>query len=203
MCQCKSCHEKQVYEAKEKEIHSCPLTKHDGQHLSGLLLPRVHAPEARVVDLKMRHRPQQRMRSSIGQLLHLAAQPHWALTMLLLFAVFLCPLLFSPAILFLLLPFLAPLLLQLQLGAAARGVAHAAEVLCVYWWQHRVLHWTRLWPLAPQAPGEEARLGGSARLNALLQAGRRQTVGFSWQRCSDRAIKATMLKYQMTGAWRQ
>lgn len=144
-------------------LRQSPLTKHNGQHLSGLFLPCVHAPESWIVVMRMRHRPQWRVCSSIGQILHLAAHPDRRLSML------------AVPLRLLLLP---SLLLQIQLGATAGGVADAAAVVCVHLGQHRVLHRSRLWPFAPQAPWQQAGLGGIWGLYTLLSGQKR---GDYWQ----------------------
>lgn len=118
-------------------IISSSLTKNNRQHLSRLLLPCVHAPESRVEGVGMVRRAQRGVRLPVGQVLHLAAHPDGGLLAL--------------ASLRPLLPLLAALLLQVQLGAAAGGVADAAAVLGVHRGQHGVLHGPRLRAFAPQA----------------------------------------------------
>lgn len=125
-------------------LRQSPLTKHNSQHLSGLFLPGVHALESRIVNMSERNRPQWRVRSSIGQILHLTAHPDRRLHIL----VALPCLLISPS-----------LRLHIQLGAAAGGVADAAVVLWVHWGQHRVLHRSRPWAFAPQASRQQVGLG--------------------------------------------
>lgn len=118
---------------------ACPtvwslLTENDGQHLSGLFLPSMHAPESWIVGMRMRHRPQRCVCPPVRQILHLAAHPDRRLFLLAAFR-----------------PLLPSLLVQIQLGAAAGGMANAAAVLRVHWGQHGVLYWSRFRAFAPQA----------------------------------------------------
>lgn len=99
----------------------------------------MHAPEARVEGVGRVHWAQRRVRPPVGQLLHLAAHPDGALL-----AVALLPH-------FLLLHLLVALLLQVQLGAAAGGMADTAAVLRVHRGQYGVFHGPCLRAFAPQA----------------------------------------------------
>lgn len=123
---------------------SSSLTQNNRQHLSRLLLPRVHAPEAGVEGVGMVRRAQRRVRPPVGQVLHLAAHPDRGLLAV------------AP-----LLHLLVALLLQVQLGAAVGGVADAAAVVRVHRGQRGVFHGSRLWAFAPQASGQQVGLGGS------------------------------------------
>lgn len=134
---------------------SSSLTQNDSQHLSCLLLPRVHAPEARVQGVGMVGRAQRCVRPPVRQVLHLATHPDGGLL-----AVALPP--------HLLLPLPVLLLLQVQLGAAAGGVADAAAVLRVHRGQDGVFHRSRLGAFAPQASWQQLGLGGTRQLYALL-----------------------------------
>lgn len=115
-----------------------PLTKHDGQHLCGFFLPRVHAPEPWIIDVRQRRGPQRRVRPSVGQVLHLTAHPDRRKLRLLVVLPVLLP----------------PTLIQVQLCAATGGVADAAVVVRVHWGQHRVLLRSRFGAFAPQAARE-------------------------------------------------
>lgn len=85
----------------------------------------------------MARRAQRGVRPPVGQVLHLAAHPDGGLLAL--------------ASLRHLLSLLVALLLQVQLGGAAGGVADAAAVLGVHRGQHGVLHRPRLRAFTPQA----------------------------------------------------
>jgi len=135
------------------------LTEHNGQHLSSLFLSGVHTPES-LIGVQVRHWPKGCVCPSVWQILHLAAHPDRRMFHLV-------------DILCILLP---SLLLQIQLCAAARGMADAAVVLRVHWGQHWVLHWSCLWAFAPQATWEQ--------------------IGFGWTCCFHTLLKGQVIKYQ-------
>lgn len=130
----------------------------------------MHGPEPRVEGVGMVRRAQRRVRPPVGQVLHLAAHPDGGL------------LAFASLRRLLLLPLLAALLLQVQLGAAAGGVADAAAVLRVHRGQHGVLHGPRLRAFAPQASGQQAGLRGARQLFALLSGGKLHIINTNKKR---------------------
>lgn len=128
------------------------LTEHNGQHLSRLLLPCVHASES-CVGMRMRHRPKRRVRPSVWQILHLTAHPDRKMLHLVVVPRVLSPL----------------LLLQVQLRATARRMTDAAVVLRVHRGQTWVLHWSCLGMFAPQASWEQIGLRRTWRFYTLLR----------------------------------
>lgn len=122
-------------------LSQLPLTEHNGQHLSGFLLPRMHAPESWIA--AVRHLPQGCVCLPVGQIFHLAAHPDGRTLDLVVLLGVLFP----------------SLRLYIQLSAATGGMADATVVLRVHWGQYWVLHWSRLWAFAPQASWEQVGLG--------------------------------------------